>query len=364
MPTILALQAQRLHGRARRSRRRRTAALTPQADRIQSYGIDLARRPHRRPRPGVGGGRGRPADPALAHLRRRAAHPRHRRPGHQPRPHREGQPAEHAGVRDAPRQRARRSKARKVSIVTLDNAGRLDRHDQRRRRGDRAGAAAARPEALVRDEVRVPGDGREGRRRSPTSAATGTKASSPWEFGISYRLRRAALAAARHGVRRSRRLPPRRGGPLQGDPPPRHGHRHQGAGRRHAGLRQRPRQPGSRGRSARGEAVGVGLGRVDAHAAGRRRARQLLGADAAAPVQDATKKPSTELVRRAERRRTRSRARPSGRAAARFDQRRLPRRRLPPAGLPRRRDAHQRDAVRRHDARPAPSPRATCSAPR
>ena len=97
-----------------------------------------------------------------------------------------------------------------------------------------------------------------------------------------------------------------------------------------------------------GEAVGVGLGRVDAHAAGRRRARQLLGADAAAARSaDAAKKPSAELVRELNVE-NEVEGEAEGAAAARLDQRRLPGRRLSPARLPRRRHADQRDAVRRH----------------
>ena len=62
-------------------------------------------------------------------------------------------------------------------------------------------------------------------------------------------------------------------------------------------------------------------------------------------------------------RRERGRGRGRRHRAARLGQRRLPRRRLPPARLPRRRDADQRDAVRRHDAdrhrdRPLPVRRA------
>ena len=103
MPTILALQASSFRTAPESAPQDRR--LTPQADRIQSYGIDLAR--------ALTGGHGlvwaaveegQPI-PRVAHLRRRAEHARHRRAGHQPGPHGQGQPAEHAGVRDAPRQR-------------------------------------------------------------------------------------------------------------------------------------------------------------------------------------------------------------------------------------------------------------------
>ena len=67
------------------------------------------------------------------------------------------------------------------------------------------------------------------------------------------------------------------------------------------------------------------------------------------PFSDATKKPSTELVRQLNvENEVESEA--EGLRAARLDQRRLPRGGLPPPRLPRRRDADQRDAVRRHEA--------------
>ena len=118
LPTILALQSNGFRTTPESAPQNRQ--LTPQADRIQSYGIELAR--------ALTGGHGLvwaaveegQTDPAIADLRRRAADARHRRPGHQPGPDGQGQPAEHAGVRRrasttrcrsrAPRSRWSRSK--------------------------------------------------------------------------------------------------------------------------------------------------------------------------------------------------------------------------------------------------------------
>ena len=60
---------------------------------------------------------------------------------------------------------------------------------------------------------------------SPTSAPTGTKASS-LVLRRGLRPRRGAAPPARIGLRRPRRLPPRRGGARQGHPAQRHRHRH------------------------------------------------------------------------------------------------------------------------------------------
>ena len=100
----------------------------------------------------------------------------------------------------------------------------------------------------------------------------------PWDFGTAVQPERSGAAAARHGVQRSRRLPARRRGALQGDPPAQRAGRHPAAAGRHAGLRQRPRQPGPRRRRADGQGQRVEQRRVDADAAGGRRARQLLRA--------------------------------------------------------------------------------------
>ena len=144
----------------------------------------------------------------------------------------------------------------KVSIVRLDNKVVLERHDRRGRRRDRAAhCRCATPRALVR-EVRLRRRRPRRTATSPTSAATGTKGSSPGTSASDFNLTE-QTPAARHGVHRSRRLPARRGGALQGGAAEQHADGIQAATRA-PDLRQRPRQPGPRGRRADGQAVGRG----------------------------------------------------------------------------------------------------------
>ncbi len=345
MPTILALQGNGFKGTPDGTPQNRR--LTPQADRIQSYGIDLAR--------ALTGGHGL----VWAAVEEGQTIQRSRTYGDPQRTRATVVQVTNLGltVKDSPQNtlvfvtrldNALPVEGAKVSIVTIGNQVAWTGTTN----ADGVAIAPALPlrgpkrwydtkfEFLVMaekdgDAAYLGSDWTEGDR----------------SLGVRHQLRRrrAELAAAGHGVRGSRRLSPRRGGALQGDPPPRHRRRHQGAGRRYAGLRQRARQPGSRDRSARGEAVGVGLGRVDADAAGRRRARQLFGADAAAAVHHRDEEAIRGAGARAERRQ-RSRGRARRRRAARLGHRRLPRGGLPPARFPRRRHPDQRDAVRRRHA--------------
>ena len=80
---------------------------------------------------------------AIATRLRRSRDPRLGRAGHQPRHHRQGQPAEHAGLRHAARHRRAGAGANRLDC----QAGQqrlLARHDRQRRRGDRPRDAAAR----------------------------------------------------------------------------------------------------------------------------------------------------------------------------------------------------------------------------
>ena len=145
---------------------------------------------------------------------------------------RQGQPAEHARVRDPPRHR-RAGPGAAVSIV-------------RARQQRCSGAARPAPTAWPSRPTRACATATTGgssrsssppRRTatSPTSAATGTKASRPWDFGIgastcdeASRCCAAAVFTDR-GVYKARR----RGAP-QGDPAAQHADRHAPAARRHA----------------------------------------------------------------------------------------------------------------------------------
>ena len=135
------------------------------ADKIQSHGLDLSKalKPSGTGLVWAAVEEGQPIEHATGLAQQERAR-RSRQPdsGHQSRHQREGQPAEHADLRDAARHgRAGPGRAR------LDRpAGRpdeVDRHHRARRRRDRAADAPSRPAPLV--GVRVHRDGREGRRR-------------------------------------------------------------------------------------------------------------------------------------------------------------------------------------------------------
>ena len=99
----------------------------------------------------------------------------------------------------------------------------------------------------------------------------------PWDFGLNLDLERGGAAAARHGLHRSRRLQARRGGALQGDPAQQHAGRHAAAAppaRRSSSSVRDSRNKVVDERTRHGERVEQR--RVDAHRAGRGRARQLL----------------------------------------------------------------------------------------
>ena len=133
---------------------------------------------------------------------------------------RQGQPAEHARVRDAARQRRAGRRAPRVSIIDRDNqtvwTGTTDAD----------GVAIAPRTPTLRDAERlvavlVHRHGREGRRRRLRRQRLERR-----HPAVGFRRRRStsagAAAAARHGVQRPRRLPARRGGALQGHPAAQH----------------------------------------------------------------------------------------------------------------------------------------------
>ncbi len=157
MPTLLELQQRRLRavpppgdGTARRLARPPTAS-------SRTAWTSARRCSARRHRPGLGRGArrrhaaARPAAP-------RGSEPRHARvdrPGHQPRDHRQGQPAEHARLRHPARHRRAGRRARPCRSSALDNTHVLARHHRRRRRGDGAADAAARSRRLARVRLLV-----------------------------------------------------------------------------------------------------------------------------------------------------------------------------------------------------------------
>ncbi len=198
-------------------------------DRIQSHGLDMSKALGPR---GTGLVWAAVENGASIPNAKRSvqAGPRVARPGHEPRHHRQGQPAEHAGLRHPPRQRGagRRRKG-------LDRQPRqqhvLDRHDRRGRRRDRPGDPVRERRYTAKRTTpsgRSPPSSSWPRRTatSPTSAATGTKGSSRGTSACTFNRERSRAAAARHGVQRSRRLSARRRGALQGDPPAEHAERH------------------------------------------------------------------------------------------------------------------------------------------
>ena len=221
MPTILALQSNGFRATPD------VDAAEPAADAAGRIASSRTASTWRAPSPaatawcGRRSRKGRPI-PRIADLRRRAADARHRRPGHQPGADGEGQPAEHAGVRDAPRQRRCRSRAprcrssrstNQVAWTGTTNADGVAIAPALPLRG---------PKRWYETKFEFLVDGREGRRHRLPRVGLDRRHRA---LGVRHQLRRrrAAFAAARHGVRRPRRLPPRRGGPLQGHPPPRHG---------------------------------------------------------------------------------------------------------------------------------------------
>ena len=197
-----------------------------------------------------------------------AARPRERRPGHEPRDHREGQPAEHAGDGDAPRRR--RAGGGGLGLdprpSTTPSSGRAPPTPT---------ASPSRRTRALRDPERgvgVPlrrhrGEGRRRRLRGQR-LERGHRAVDVRETR-STSARRAA--AARDGLRRPRRLPARRGGPLQGDPARRHAGGHRAAAAGNGGAVVAEGQPGQRNRQADGRAQRLEQRGVDGHAAARRR---------------------------------------------------------------------------------------------
>ena len=347
MPTILALQ-----GNGFKTTPDADAAEPPSDAAGRSHPVVRHRpgaRPHRRPRPGVGGGRGGADHPAIADLRRRAADARHGRPGHQPRPDRQGQPAEHAGVRDAPRQRPA-GRGRQGVAGHAREPGRLDRHDQRRRRGDRPGrcrCAGRSAGTRTKFEFLVTAE------KDGDLAYLGsdwTEGIDPWEFGINYD------SAEQHSLLRGTVFADR-------------GVYRLGEEVHYKAILRHDTATGIKVPDA-GTPVYVSVRdsqdreidqrEVKLSAWGSVEWTQTLPAEGALgnysvlmrlrPFTDRDEEALDGAGAAAERRgRGRERS-PTGVAAARLGQRRLPRRGLPPARLPRRRDADQRDAVRRHDA--------------
>ena len=321
MPTLLKLQpafAQTPGGDGQRAPSRRHRRSHP----CRTGSTWAAPSDPRRKRAGMGRRPGRRADRQVEAFRRQ---PRAcvDRPGHEPRDHRQGQPAEHAGVRYARSTTGAPVPGAKVSIVTARQPGVLERHDRR----GRCRVAPSTPLRNAEDsvEVRIRRDRRKGRRRRLRRQRLERR-----DRAVGLRLalqpQRSGAAAARHGLQRSRRVPARRGSDVQGGAAAQLGGRYPHAAGRHAALRQHPRQPGSRRRRAIGAGERVEQRRVDAHAPGRGHARELQRS------RDARERPAEAASRR--RSCARARRRAAGRRAGAVYQSRsrvVPRRRLSPA---------------------------------
>ena len=289
--------------------------LTPKADTIQSFGLDL--------RPVLsgagtglvwaalkdGGAVGRSPhskDPKAALLRR---------PGHEPRAHREGQPAAHARDGHPARRRgAGGGRAASPSAPpTTPSSGAASRTRTASRR-PRARPCATR--AIL--GAALPGHGGEGRRRRLRGQRLERRAGA-LELRPLLRARRGAAAAARIRVQRPRRLPPRRGGALQGHPAQRHRGGDAPARPGHRARDRGPRQPERGAGQAHALPLGMeqrGLGLPPARG---RAPRQLRGAG-------------------------------DGGGAEVLRLRVLPRRRLPASRLPRRREPRGRELAGRDEA--------------
>ena len=189
--------------------------LQPKADELQSYGLDLTPRAA-----GAATGLvwaaledGQPIPRTrLADTDRRQ---RDARPGHEPRHQREGQPARTRSSSSRASTTAQPVAGATVSIRDLENKVVWTRHHRRER------ASRVAPDTDLRDHGddwwRVPlrRHRREGRRRRLRRQRLERRHRA---VGLRRRLRprRGRAAAARHRVRRPRRLQARRGGALQG----------------------------------------------------------------------------------------------------------------------------------------------------
>ena len=235
------------------------------------------RRCRRRHRPRLGrGARGRRRSraPARSTIERPSRRRVDDRPGHEPRHHRQGQPAEHARLRHAARQRRAGAGAQRVDRPHRQHDA-LARHDRRRRH--RAGARTRRcaiPTNWWRVLVRR--HGREGRRRRLRRQRL-ERGHQPWEFGTGYRPRTKPSRCCADRSSPIAASTARRGGALQGDPAAQHARRRSAAAGRHAGLHHasatRRTRSSTSGPCTRHE---LEQRRVDVDAARRRRARQLL----------------------------------------------------------------------------------------
>ena len=92
---------------------------------------------------------------------------------------------------------------------------------------------------------------------------------SRWEFGVGYDLLEAGPVLRGTRLHRSRRLPSRRRGALQGHPASQHARWCSAAAGRHAGVHYRPRRAEQDRRRAQGAALGLEQRRVDVAAARR-----------------------------------------------------------------------------------------------
>ena len=176
MPTLLELQTPQLQP-CRRRATARPGAWSPSPPTASSRTGSTIGRRCRPAGTGLVWAAVRDGEHAAAHPprhRRRRAHARVDRPGHQPRHHRQGQPAEHAGVRHAPRHRRAGGGRRRVDRPPRQQRV-LARHHRRRRRGD---GARRRRCAIPTTGTSSPSSSPPRRTAtSPTSAATGTRAS-------------------------------------------------------------------------------------------------------------------------------------------------------------------------------------------
>ena len=254
-------------GKVFRPRSRGSGVDAPSAGRGRR---DTVVRPRPRParftqgdRARVGGAGGRDADPALAccQFRREAAELG--RPGHRPRPQRQGQPPEHAGLRHAARRRrpgggrsGLHSRTRQRRAVDGDDGTRGDRPRPR--------SSPARSGALV--GVPLPGHGREGRRRGLRGERL-ERGHRALVLREPLRPRGGQAAAPRIGVQRPRCLQARGRGPPQGHPPQRHRSRHRPPPGGNEGRSAPEGQPGRRARQAHRRARRVEQRGVGAHAA-------------------------------------------------------------------------------------------------
>ena len=250
-------------------------------DRIQSHGLDVSKALGPR---GTGlvwaaveNGASIPEREALG-----PGGPRVARAGDEPRRDSQGQPSEHPGVCHPPRQ-CRAGCRRKGIDRQPRQQHPLERHDRRRRRRDRPGDPVSRTPLHRRRGLRRVAEARlrrPGRERWRHRLRRQQLERRDRAVGLRRELQsqRGRADAARHRVQRSRSLSAGRRGALQGHPPSEHAERHPSPESWNAGLHLPARQPVPSRRRTYRHHQRLEQCRMDDDAAGRRRARQLLGA--------------------------------------------------------------------------------------